>query len=84
MRLANLDGRATIVTDDGVIDIAHASGGALPSDLDHAIANLDRIRVWFDTTRPKADASLTAPICSPNSNASGHRLSAHTRSSPSD
>ncbi|MGW4094613.1 fumarylacetoacetate hydrolase family protein [Nocardia sp. NPDC004750] len=59
MRLANLDGRATIVTDDGVIDIAHASGGTLPSDPDHAIANLDRIRVWFDTTRPKADPSLT-------------------------
>jgi len=32
MRLANVAGRAVLVVDDGVIDVATASGGSLPAD----------------------------------------------------
>ena len=33
MRLANLDGRATIVTDEGLVDVARASNGAFSASV---------------------------------------------------
>ena len=59
MKLANLDGRATIVTETGIIDIAKASSGALPSDPDQAIASLGAVRSWQATGHPEVDASIT-------------------------
>jgi 2,4-didehydro-3-deoxy-L-rhamnonate hydrolase len=61
MKLANLDGRATIVTDSGVIDIAKASAGALPSDPDQAIVHLGEVRSWLATGHPEFDTSITGP-----------------------
>ncbi|WP_225728340.1 MULTISPECIES: fumarylacetoacetate hydrolase family protein [unclassified Nocardia] len=60
MKLANLDGRATIVTDTGIIDLADASDGVLPSDPDRAIAQLRQILTWYRGQRPHADRRLTS------------------------
>ncbi|MGW6619593.1 fumarylacetoacetate hydrolase family protein [Nocardia sp. NPDC055002] len=59
MRLANLDGRATIVTDTGIVDLASASGGALPSDPDQAIAALRQVKSWYASHDPSLDTSRT-------------------------
>lgn len=50
MRLANFQQRATIVTDDGVIDVAQASNGAFSASVDKAIVQLEQIRKWFVTS----------------------------------
>ena len=47
MRLANLDGRATIVTDDGVVDVAGASNGAFSTSLDKCLGLLDKLDAWY-------------------------------------
>lgn len=52
MRLANLRGRATLITRVGTIDIAEASGGRFPSDPDDAIAHLTEIGAWYQTAKP--------------------------------
>ncbi len=54
MRLANLAGRATIVLDDGVIDVAQASNGAFSTSIDKCIAQLDLLKKWHQTARPAA------------------------------
>lgn len=59
MKLANLDGRATLVTDTGIIDLANASDGVLPSDPDQAVAHMRQIRAWFSGNRPHVDARVT-------------------------
>ncbi len=43
MRLANVDGRAAVVRDGRVVDVARASGGRLPSDPMELIASLDGV-----------------------------------------
>ncbi|BBX92101.1 fumarylacetoacetate hydrolase family protein [Mycolicibacterium boenickei] len=60
MKLANLDGRAVIVTDAGLIDIAKASGGSLPGHPDQAVAAIDSISAWLDARQPDPDVHLTA------------------------
>jgi 2-keto-4-pentenoate hydratase/2-oxohepta-3-ene-1,7-dioic acid hydratase in catechol pathway len=53
MRIANLAGRATIVTEDGIIDVATGSNGAFSSSLDRCITQLDVLKAWFDTAHPE-------------------------------
>jgi 2,4-didehydro-3-deoxy-L-rhamnonate hydrolase len=52
MRIANLAGRATIVTDEGILDVATGSHGAFSSSIDKCIAQLDTLKVWFDAAQP--------------------------------
>jgi 2,4-didehydro-3-deoxy-L-rhamnonate hydrolase len=52
MRLANLAGRATIVTDEGILDVAKGSNGAFSSSIDKCLAQLDNLKVWFDGAQP--------------------------------
>jgi 2-keto-4-pentenoate hydratase/2-oxohepta-3-ene-1,7-dioic acid hydratase in catechol pathway len=52
MRIANLAGRATIVTDDGLIDIATASNGAFSASVDKCVGQLDTLRTWFQSAQP--------------------------------
>ncbi len=52
MRIANLAGRATIVTDDGLIDVATASNGAFSASVDKCVAQLDVLRTWFQSAQP--------------------------------
>jgi 2,4-didehydro-3-deoxy-L-rhamnonate hydrolase len=60
MRIANLAGRATIVTDDGLIDIAAASNGAFSASVDKCVGQLDKLRTWFQSAQP-AVTSDTKP-----------------------
>lgn len=60
MKIANLNGRATIVTDTGITDIAKVSGGWLPSHPDEVIAHLDEVRAFWAVQAPELDTSLTA------------------------
>ncbi|MBW4079400.1 MAG: fumarylacetoacetate hydrolase family protein [Acidobacteria bacterium] len=58
MRVANLNGRATIVTDAGLIDVERASNGAFTHDVDRLISCIDDLAAWFETTSPSVTESL--------------------------
>ena len=53
MRIANLAGRATIVTDNGLINIAAASNGAFSASVDKCVGQLDKLRTWFSPRSPQ-------------------------------
>jgi 2,4-diketo-3-deoxy-L-fuconate hydrolase len=53
MRLANLAGRATIVTDKGVIDLATASNGAFSASIDKCLGQLDTLKAWLNAAEPQ-------------------------------
>jgi 2,4-didehydro-3-deoxy-L-rhamnonate hydrolase len=57
MRLANLNGRAVIVTDDGVVDVAKASGGAFSASLPSLYTDWAR----FMKSAAKLDLSFAQP-----------------------
>lgn len=52
MRLANLDGRATIVLDDGIIDVATASNGAFSTSIEKCLGQLDKLAAWYRSATP--------------------------------
>lgn len=52
MRLANLNGRATLVLDEGTIDVEKASGGRFSSETDTIVGELDYVRAWLDEAKP--------------------------------
>jgi 2-keto-4-pentenoate hydratase/2-oxohepta-3-ene-1,7-dioic acid hydratase in catechol pathway len=52
VRLANLDGRATIVADDGIVDVAEASNGAFSTSVDKCLGQLDKLSAWYSSARP--------------------------------
>jgi 2,4-diketo-3-deoxy-L-fuconate hydrolase len=60
MRIANLDGRSTIVTDDGLVDVATSSNGAFSSSVDKCVTQLDKLQAWFESAAPKP-MDLTTP-----------------------
>ena len=50
MKIGNLDGRATIITDAGLIDIERSSRGKFSSSIDALISDIDALRAWFERT----------------------------------
>ncbi|MCU1363947.1 MAG: fumarylacetoacetate hydrolase [Acidimicrobiaceae bacterium] len=60
MRIANLAGRATIVTDAGLIDLAASSDGAFSSSVDKCVTQLGTIRAWLLNAAPRP-IDLTTP-----------------------
>jgi len=54
MRLANYDGRAVCVTDDGFFDLADVSDGAFSSSLDDVLGDLKTLTNWYASTQPSA------------------------------
>jgi len=60
MRIANLAGRATIVTDEGLIDLATSSLGAFSASIDKCLTQLTRIQSWFENASP-AITDMTTP-----------------------
>ncbi|PSR70224.1 fumarylacetoacetate hydrolase [Nocardia sp. MDA0666] len=60
MKLANLRGRATIVTETGVVDVHTASRGQLPHDPDRAVLMLSDVSDWYRRSHPRLDRRLTA------------------------
>ena len=69
MRLANVAGRAALVVDDGIVDVAVASGGALPSDPQLLYERWDEVRALAErVTKAAAPLDvrvLQAPVPSP-------------------
>jgi 2-keto-4-pentenoate hydratase/2-oxohepta-3-ene-1,7-dioic acid hydratase in catechol pathway len=59
MRIANLDGRATIVTDQGTIDVATASNGAFSASIDKCLSQLETLRAWFQAASPQPSTTTT-------------------------
>ena len=57
MRLANVAGRAGLVVDDGIVDVAVASRGALPSDPQLLYERWDDVRALAERVT-KAAAPL--------------------------
>ena len=69
MRVANADGRAVLVVDDGIVDIATASGGALPTDAQLLFERWDDVRALADRAQgpeePFELSALQAPVPRP-------------------
>lgn len=69
MRVANANGRAVLVVDDGIVDIATASGGTLPDDPQLLYERWDDVRAFADgVSRPEAPLDLSvlqAPVPRP-------------------
>ena len=69
MRVANADGRAVLVVDDGIVDIARASGGALPTDAQLLYERWDDVRALADRAQgpeePFEVSALQAPVPRP-------------------
>jgi 2-keto-4-pentenoate hydratase/2-oxohepta-3-ene-1,7-dioic acid hydratase in catechol pathway len=59
MRLANLNGRAVLVTDEGVVDVATASNGAFSSDVDKLLGHLDQLVKWLSSARIKVSEAIS-------------------------
>ncbi len=62
MKLANVEGRACIISDDGGIDLAAGSSGMFSSLVDDAIPVLDEVRAWFDEANPALDPALSTTV----------------------
>ena len=65
MKLANVDGRAALVTDDGVLDVADASGGQFGPEPAALYEEWDPFRAWASTAtgtlQPLDESKLGAP-----------------------
>ncbi|WP_405729073.1 fumarylacetoacetate hydrolase family protein [Streptomyces sp. NBC_00028] len=59
MKLANLDGRAVVVTPEGVIDLNTASDGRFSTSVDASVTRIAEISQWLAATHPKADSTTT-------------------------
>lgn len=59
MKIANIKGRAHVVTPTGGIDIEAASEGKFSADSQRIIAQLDSLKVWYERSRPDEDPSLS-------------------------
>jgi 2-keto-4-pentenoate hydratase/2-oxohepta-3-ene-1,7-dioic acid hydratase in catechol pathway len=69
LRVANADGQAVLVVDDGIVDIATASGGALPTDAQLLYERWDDVRALADRVQgpeqPFELSALQAPVPRP-------------------
>lgn len=55
MKIANLSGRATIITERGGIDVALSSDGRFSTSVDELLGELDALREWLEREQPEAD-----------------------------
>jgi len=58
MKLANVEGRACIVSEDGGFDLAAASAGLFASLVDDVVPVLDEVREWMASSSPELDPTL--------------------------
>jgi len=82
MRVANAAGRAVLVVDDGIVDLATASDGALPEDPQQLYERWDEVRAFAERVHaPEAPLDLSvleAPVPRPRQVfAIGMNYSAH-------
>lgn len=52
MRIANLVGRATLVTDHGLLDVASSSDGAFSASIEKCLGQLDALGAWLASVEP--------------------------------
>jgi len=52
LKVANLGGRASIILEDGSIDIAEASNGRFSSSIDDLIPQIKELKAWYKRTKP--------------------------------
>lgn len=62
MKVANVEGRACIVTEAGGVDVAAASSGLFSSLVDELIPVLDEVADWFADQQPDRDPSLATSV----------------------
>lgn len=62
MKLANVEGRACVVTNTGGFDVATASGDTFSSLVDDLIPMLDELRAWVEAEQPTLDPALSTEI----------------------
>ncbi len=60
MKIAQVDGRACIVTEHGGVDVAAASDDRFGSTVDCLVGDLDALQHWFTAEAPQLDRSLSA------------------------
>jgi 2-keto-4-pentenoate hydratase/2-oxohepta-3-ene-1,7-dioic acid hydratase in catechol pathway len=60
MKLANLNGRATLVDEHGTIDVNDASKNRFPSLVDAVVGRLDEIQSWLDEEGPAFSTSTSS------------------------
>ncbi len=73
MKIANINGRAHIVTQTGGVDIETASQGKFGADPQRLIEQLDELKAWYAQNKPAEDSSLStvalqqdlSRLCSP-------------------
>ncbi|WP_329025243.1 fumarylacetoacetate hydrolase family protein [Streptomyces sp. NBC_00690] len=70
MRVANVAGRAALLTDGGWTDVERASGGRFPADPQQLFERWDEFRDWAESAPPGGDvelnpAALRSPAPSP-------------------
>lgn len=65
MKLANLDGRAVIVHDSGVTDVASASGGAFGPDIHSLYSQWTAFRTWADLAVDRDGGGGSAVVPAP-------------------
>jgi hypothetical protein len=59
MRVVNLTGRSTIVTNDGLMDVAASSQGASLASIDRYIGQLDKLQKWYESSQPTVGVRAT-------------------------
>lgn len=59
MKIANIGGRAHIVTATGGVDIKNASHGRFTSNNQQLISQLDELKHWYAESDPAGDSSLS-------------------------
>ena len=66
IRLANADGRATLLVGDGVVDVERASGGRFPAEPMGAMAHWDALAEWAaDLDDSAADGPIDLSVLGP-------------------
>ena len=60
MKLANLRGRATLVVDEGIIDVEKASNGRFSSRTDTLVGDLEEVSAWFESAKPALSESISS------------------------
>ena len=70
MRVARVDGRLSLLADDGAVDVNTASGGRFPADPDAVFDQWDELREWASDrggqgAEPYSRDQLGAPVLNP-------------------
>jgi len=62
VKLANVEGRACVVTDAGGLDLAAASSGLFSSSVDDVIPMLDQVQAWLESEDHELDPQLATDV----------------------